>query len=200
MVIGIDFDNTIVSYDALFWKVARERELIPDTVPVSKDAVRNYLRSCGHEQTWVEMQGYVYGSRMGEALPAPGVEAFFERCTAQHLPSFIISHKTRHPFAGPPYDLHQSARDWLAKHGFYDRWISPDRVFFELTKKEKLARIRQQACTIFIDDLPEIFQDPEFPPDVCKILYDSADRLTDVVAARLVRLNTWQGIYEHVLS
>jgi hypothetical protein len=113
---------------------------------------------------------------------------------------FIISHKTRHPFAGPAYDLHQSARDWLAAHDFYDRWISPDRVFFELTKKEKLARISQQGCTVFIDDLPEIFADADFPTDVRKILYDSANRLSNAVAEGLVRLKSWQDIHEHVLS
>jgi hypothetical protein len=44
MRIGIDFDNTIVSYDALFFKVAREQDAVPADTPVNKVAVRDYLR------------------------------------------------------------------------------------------------------------------------------------------------------------
>jgi len=42
--IGIDFDNTIVSYDTLFHRVALERGLIPISVPANKISVREYLR------------------------------------------------------------------------------------------------------------------------------------------------------------
>jgi hypothetical protein len=200
MIIGIDYDNTIVCYDALFWQVARERDLIPETVPVSKDAVRDHLRRCELEQTWIEMQGLVYGSRMDEAVAAPGVETFFEQCAARSVPLFIISHKTRHPFAGPRYDLHQAARNWLELHGFFDRWIAPERVFFELTQAEKLARIARQGCTVFIDDLPEIFLNTAFPPQTNRILYDSANRWTELADSGIARLNTWQQIGDHVLS
>ena len=82
MKIGVDFDNTIVSYDALFYKVAREQNLVPDTIPINKVAVRDYLRRIGHEDRWTEMQGYVYGARMGEAVGYPGAVEFFECAVA----------------------------------------------------------------------------------------------------------------------
>ena len=66
MRIGIDFDNTIVSYDALFHKVAREQGVVPPNTPANKLAVRDYLRQIGKEDLWTEMQGYVYGERMDE--------------------------------------------------------------------------------------------------------------------------------------
>ena len=59
MHLGVDFDNTIVCYDALFHKVARERNLIPSDVPVNKSDVRNHLRRVGNEDAWTAMQGYV---------------------------------------------------------------------------------------------------------------------------------------------
>ena len=42
--IGIDFDNTIVSYDDLFHKIATEQKLIPENFPHSKLLIRDYLR------------------------------------------------------------------------------------------------------------------------------------------------------------
>ena len=45
MRLGLDFDNTIVSYDALFHKVALEGSLIPADVAPTKLNVRDYLRS-----------------------------------------------------------------------------------------------------------------------------------------------------------
>jgi len=86
MLIGIDFDNTIVCYDALFHRVCRERGLIPAEVPINKTDVRNYLRQAGREDAWTEMQGYVYGARMSEAAPYPGVLDFFRSCRAAALP------------------------------------------------------------------------------------------------------------------
>ena len=87
MIIGIDFDNTIVTYDRLFWSVAREQGLIPESVAVAKNEVRNYLRGAGMEQTWIEMQGYVYRARMNEAEPAAGVLDFFRECSRGGCPS-----------------------------------------------------------------------------------------------------------------
>jgi len=95
MRIGIDFDNTIVSYDALFHKVARERDLIPHDTPVNKVAVRDHLRQIGKEELWTEMQGYVYGARMDEALAYPGVIDFLSSATAAGHELAIVSHKTK---------------------------------------------------------------------------------------------------------
>ena len=41
--------------------------------------------------------------------------------------------------------------------------IPKENVFFEATRTEKIARIKALDCTHFIDDLEEIFLDPEFP-------------------------------------
>ena len=40
MLIGIDFDNTIVCYDRVFHKAALEKGLIPADLPPSKGRVR----------------------------------------------------------------------------------------------------------------------------------------------------------------
>jgi hypothetical protein len=177
MKIGVDFDNTIVSYDRLFHRVACEQALIAPEVPATKAAVRQALVDQGREDDWTEMQGYVYGARMLDAEPFPGVLDFFRRAVAQGRNIAIVSHKTRHPYRGPQYDLHKAAHDWLDHQGFYDSariGLGRDRVYFELTKGAKLDRIARIGCTHFIDDLPEILGDSAFPGRVTPLLFDPA--------------------------
>ena len=79
-------------------------------VPTSKNAVRDYLRQINQEDRWTELQGYVYGPGMSQAQLYPGVLEFFDRCRSEGVEVFIISHRTRHPFLGEQYDLHEAAR------------------------------------------------------------------------------------------
>lgn len=195
MLIGVDFDNTIVCYDALFRTVALERGLIPEGIAATKGAVRDHLRSVGQEDLWTALQGYIYGARMAEAVPFPGVLDFFRRCRQKCQPVLIISHRTRYPYRGERYDLHQAARDWLTMHGFHDPaniGLPEDRVHFELTKQEKMDRIAQCGCTHFIDDLPEFLAEPEFPAGVQRILFDPADVHAD--SPIVTRLVTWGSV------
>jgi phosphoglycolate phosphatase-like HAD superfamily hydrolase len=101
MRVGLDFDNTIVSYDSLFHKVAREGGWIPRDLPPSKLLVRDHLRRIGKEEVWTEMQGLVYGARMAEAESFPGAAQFMRWARGAGIELFIVSHKTRYPFLGP---------------------------------------------------------------------------------------------------
>jgi hypothetical protein len=174
-VIGIDFDNTIVCYDDVFARVAVELGLVPPEVATSKTAIRDHLRATGQEDRWTELQGTIYGPRMPDAPPFPGVLEFFQACRAAGVPVAIVSHRTRFPYLGERHDLHAAARDWLARHGFHDPagiGLPVERVFFEETKEAKLARIANVGCTHFIDDLPELLAHPLFPRDIRRILFD----------------------------
>ncbi len=173
--IGVDFDNTIVCYDRLFHRLALRRGLIPTDLPAIKRAVRDHLRDTGAEDLWTELQGEAYGPALSEATAFPGVEAFFRQCARRRIKTFIVSHKTRHPYRGPAHDLHLAAEDWLDRHGFFEArkiGLPRGRVFLELTKKAKLARIGELRCTHFIDDLPELLAEPSFPAGVDRILFD----------------------------
>jgi hypothetical protein len=187
MRLGLDFDNTIVRYDPLFHKVAVEGGWIPSEIPVSKLAVRDYLRRIGKEDVWIEMQGYVYGPRMGEADISPGAEEFLRWARQCGHGICIVSHKTRHPFAGPRYDLHEAARAWVeARLADADGpLVEPSAVYFELTKDDKLARIGATGCKIFVDDLPEILLAPGFPSGTAPILFDPEGRYEGADLPRL---------------
>jgi hypothetical protein len=199
MHIGVDFDNTIVCYDALFHKVAREKNLISAEVPVNKSDVRNYLRRVNNEDAWTEMQGYVYGPRITEAAPYPGVIKFFQACRAAGIRVSIISHKTKHPFLGEKHDLHAAAQSWLEFHGFFDParlGLAREEVFLELTKQAKIDRIAALGCTHFIDDLPEFLAEPSFPAQAHRILFDP-NQLHGGERA-FTRLDSWAEIARFV--
>lgn len=193
--VGIDFDNTIVCYDDLFHRVALEQGLIPAELPAEKGAIRDHLRAVGNEEAWTAMQGYVYGKRMIEASAFPGVLDFLAKLVRSHVPVCIISHKTRFPYLGPKYDLHEAALAWLDKNGIFDPQrigMTRDQVFFELTKHAKLQRIAARECTHFIDDLPELLAEPAFPRDVARLLFDPNNAHAD--APLFTRLLSWHHL------
>lgn len=200
MRIGIDFDNTIVSYDALFYRVASERTVLPASVPVNKLAVRDHFRRAGQEAVWTELQGYVYGPRMNDALIFDGVLDFCRRALAAGHQLFIISHRTKHPFLGEQHDLHGAARAWIERHLLIDgQSLLPHAdIFFEVTKSDKIARIAQCRCEAFIDDLPEILTAPDFPKDTARLLFDPDMHHTDVSAAGLQSFRHWRDLNEHL--
>jgi len=191
-LVGLDFDNTIVSYDALFHQVALEKSLIPESLPKSKVAVRDFLRQADKEDAWTEMQGYVYGARMADAKAYPGVIEFMERAAVSGVPLAIVSHKTLHPFLGPKYDLHEAARSWVNDELVAKKLIKPDLVFFELTRDDKIHRIAKTGCGSFVDDLPEVLTAPAFPQDTRGILFDPEGSHED--EREIAKFASWQEI------
>ncbi|WP_050479705.1 HAD family hydrolase [Herbaspirillum rhizosphaerae] len=199
MRIGLDFDNTIVTYDSLFHMVAVEKALVPADTPVSKVAVRDYLRKIGNEPAFTEMQGYVYGARMKDADAYPGVVDFIRRARASGAEVVIVSHKTKHPFLGPKYDLHAAAAGWIdvALRSEAEPLLAEDCVFFELTKEEKIARIAACDCDYFIDDLPEILKMPGYPAKTSRLLFDpEQNHDAEGVTARFISWAEIQAFFE----
>lgn len=201
MKIGIDFDNTIVSYDALFHKIAVEKQLIPQAVPVNKVAVRNHLREIGQEDEWTALQGYVYGARLDEAIAYNGVLEFIRDAKLAGHTIAIMSHKTLYPFVGPQYNLHIAAKSWVTSHiNKESTLISEQDTFFELTKKFKIERIARFGCDVFIDDLPEILLADEFPIETKKILFDPESHFAGQPKNEILRHTNWNDISRCLLA
>lgn len=175
MIIGVDFDNTLACYDHLFHQLAMEQGLISLSTPANKTAVRDTLRAQGKEQQWINLQGLAYGRRINEATIFPGALDFFRAAHHAQITLYIVSHKTRFPVSGDAVNLHEAATGWLSDHGFFDDTaiaLPRSHVFFELTKQDKLARIKTIQCDHFIDDLPEFLNEPSFPARTNKWLFD----------------------------
>jgi len=194
MKIGIDFDNTLVCYDTLFFQVALEKGLVPVDLEPNKIKVRDYLRSVGREDDWTEMQGYVYGPRLAEAEPYPGAAEFFQLARDAGHELIVVSHKTIHPYKGPAYDLHAAARSWLKIHPAF----ADTSLFLEVTKRDKVIRVGREDCAVFIDDLPEIFAEPDFPKEVVQVLFDPMNLHTAGFTGH--RAGSWAAVSDLLLG
>lgn len=174
MKIGLDFDNTMVCYDRAFHVAAMERDWLPEGIAHSKQAVKSYLRGEGRNDDWTELQGYVYGPGMKNAEPFPGLLDFLSQATRNGWELCVVSHRTRHPYLGPQYDLHEAAREWIENSELLreSTGLKRQSLFFEEVKEDKVARIGAVGANVFFDDLPEILQHEQFPAEVRKFLFD----------------------------
>ena len=171
--IGLDLDNTLISYDRLFLQVAVERGLLPTGFTGSKRSVRDAVRLLSNgELAWRHLQAQVYGPAISGADAAVGALEFIRFARASGAELSIVSHKTTFSNLGTErVNLRDGAREWLRTSGMVGRDAVPEeRVYFEDTREEKIARITALRCTHFIDDLEEVFNDPAFPVDTDRLL------------------------------
>lgn len=217
MRIGIDLDNTLVCYDAVFEGLVRERgiELQPVSgrtgAPATKKDIRDAVRAAAGNEVWTEFQGLAYGPRMRDAQMMPGAEDFLKWAKGRGIALFVVSHKTRRSAIGG-HDLHAPAVEWLRSHGFLSKQAGefrsgagPDTglglglelgrsAFLEETKEAKFGRIGNLKLTHFIDDLEEFLTDPAFPAGVEKLHY--APEAEGTPRSGLKSFQHWSGILE----
>lgn len=203
LVVGLDFDNTLVDYGHLFHQLYVERfgpapHLAPD-----KTAVRDAVRvSAGGERVWRQLQTQAYGPRIAGAGLFEGATGFVRACRQAGVRVFVVSHKTRRPGGaadGP--DLHRAALGFMAAKGFFSPeglGLCPDDVFFCSTRSGKAAQVGRLGCTHFVDDLPEVFAEPDFPAGADRILFCPGPALP--APAGVTVKASWREIGEHVLA
>jgi hypothetical protein len=196
MHIGIDFDNTVVIYDDVFYKHALQSGLIPSDTAQNKQVIRDTIRLLpdGNDK-WTELQGLVYGLYMEEAQPAVGFESFLAACKDKGVGVSIISHKTIYPAKGPKVNLQDAAKKWVKNRGFYSKFgLTREDVVFEETLQGKLEQIEKKGCTHFIEDLSEVLLHPSFPNGVERLLYSQAE-ITDGLGLKVFR--DWGSIQKY---
>lgn len=202
MRIGIDFDNTIVNYDGVFYNTALELGWLGDitkdiSVGKSKSAVKNILVGQGKEELWTRLQGIVYGSTIADALPYKGLEESLDKLKLIGLELYVVSHKTRYPILGEKLDFHQAARSWIKSNAlgsyFSDYYFCPE-------KDKKIAKIVELNVAWFIDDLMPILTAKSFPQATNKIHF-SPDENNLVVKLEdgFYRASEWADIVDIIL-
>lgn len=173
MIVGLDLDNTIVCYDEAIKRLADDVEELPQDTPRTKLGIRDFLRQENREDEWTEFQGKLYGPGMKHADPFPGaLEIIATMQSAGHSP-VIISHRTQFPYLGPKHDLHQSARDWIAKKLVVEgkALIGSENIYLNETKDKKVSLVESLNCDVFLDDLIEILSHDAFPPTAQKLWF-----------------------------
>jgi len=181
MRVGFDLDNTIVCYDQAIARLAEETLSLPETVQKTKSSLRDYLRSEDREDEWTEFQGRLYGPGMAYAKPYPNAIEIIEATKRAGHTAFIISHRSRHPYAGPKYDLHESAKNWIGNQlNVADTPLFPTSdIYLNETRDQKIALVASLECDVFIDDLIEVLEDDSFPASAKKVLFAPQSKPAD---------------------
>jgi len=175
-VIGIDFDNTLISYDEVFFNHALSLNLIGPGAVQNKKEVRDKIRRLADgETTWQKVQAYVYSQGIIQASFNEGAGNFIKACVRQGIKVYVVSHKTEYsPFDAHRINLQQAALNWMSANHFFKAdglGLERNQVYFEVTRLLKIERLRSLGCTHFIDDLEEVFLEKTFPSGIEKILF-----------------------------
>lgn len=203
MIIGIDFDNTIASYDEPMHRTAVAQSLIPAALPKNKKRIRDAIRALEDgESKWRALQVHSYGPGMHEARAMLGVKEFIVACKQRGLPVYIVSHKTEFAnFGVSGVNLREAALGWLEAQGFVDsasHGVGRGHIYFEGTREGKIERIRALGVTHFVDDLEETFLEPSFPAGIEQILY--IPQGDDSETGRWRAFRDWPAIHRHLLG
>ncbi len=199
-IIGVDFDNTIISYDDLMYNIAREQKLVASHVKKQKKQIRDSIRLLPEgEKTWQQLQAKVYGPEIEKAQLIKGVEGFFQNCYQAGITVYIVSHKTHYASCDETKtNLREASLNWMTEHRFFEvahLGLDRNQVFFESTRSEKVARIHDLGCTHFIDDLEETFMENSFPRNVEKMLYTPCDSHSTL--SGITRFTDWKEIHDY---
>ena len=204
MRIGLDFDNTIVCYDQAITLLAGELLELPNGLPRTKLALRDFLRAAGREKEWTAFQGELYGPGMRFAEPFEGAISTMQHLVARGHELLIVSHRSRRPYAGPPHDLHAAARQWIAERlqssELFGSMGDTNYAYFYETRDKKVDAISELGCEVFLDDLPEVLSAEGFPRTTLGILFDPSKPAWHYKESNSEIISSWTELKSKVLS
>lgn len=196
-IIGIDFDNTLIGYDDVFFNRALESALIDSTTGKNKKEVRDKVRLLPDgEVSWQKLQAFVYTQGMTQAHLIQGADDFLKTCLQKKIKVVVVSHKTEYaPYDPLRINLRETALNWMKQKQFFvELGLEPKDIYFESTREQKIDRLKVLGCQHFIDDLEEVFQEESFPQRVEKIL------LGESQGSGIKAFKSWTGIHEYFFS
>ncbi len=203
MLIGLDFDNTLISYGHLFRELAVEQGLVPTDFPEDKGAVRAHIWDIYDDIQWQKLQAAVYGPCIDRGHFMTGAADFMRLCRDRGVELRIVSHKTQYAAIDPGgCDLRKAALGWMEGQLFFESvenngfGFSRDHVFFASRREEKIARINELGCAFFVDDLTEVLTHPDLDASVERILYQDQPGAHDCCTLA----GPWSVITEHVFG
>ena len=164
-MIALDLDNTIICYDEAFRTAATRLDCLPQGVAsINKSSIKAAAFAKGGNELWTRLQGLAYGEEISKARLFPGCAEFMKSAPEDCV---ILSHKTRLPVLGPHTDLRAAAATWLGSTPLAKLPLH----FFD-TREAKVAALATMKPRALLDDLPEVFHTPGFPPETTFVLFD----------------------------
>ena len=201
MIIGLDFDNTIVDYSNVLSEIAYKLGYLASPSPLPKENIKSIVFKLPEgEVKWSLLQAEVYSEGIVNAKIMKGFHRFINLCRSYNISVSIVSHKTIYnKYDSKRRNLRKSAMNWMKDNNFFDHnglGFDNNQIYFEDTPLAKIKRIKQLKCTHFVDDLETILLHPNFPSNVVKVLL-CADEYYDNVGLLNVYRN-WNEITNHI--
>ena len=201
-IVGVDFDNTIITYGRLILKAATRRGLIAENAAPNKKSLRDAIRRLPDgEASWQKIQAEIYGPEIAGAELITGVVDFLKRCGLAGVTLHIVSHKTEFAnYDSTSTNLRDAAMSWIESQNLFDLSggaLRSTQVCFAATREEKIAHIESLGCGYFIDDLTEVLDHPDFPSSVEKILLDQSLTTSEPGAGAFAN---WQDIVAYLFG
>ena len=203
MLIGLDFDNTLIAYGHVFKELAVQRGLVPEDFPADKAMIRKHVWAEHDDIEWQKLQVSVYGPCINQGKFMTGAGEFLLLCRDRGVDLCIVSHKSEFASIDPDgVNLRTAALGWMERQGFFlpvcsgGFGFSPGDIFFEPKRSEKVARINALGCTVFIDDLIEVLSHPDLDPATERILYQ--DEPGDAKGCSIA--GPWPRITRHIFA
>jgi len=168
--IGFDLDHTLIDYSSSINFLAQQFGFHAK----SKEEVKRYYEGSDlGDLGWQDFQSALYTDGLRFARVNPGADVLIRRAAAHGIEVFIISHKTEYSNRGNQRaSLRTAASSFLALHGFSPSPVAAENVFYADDRPSKVSKIRELSLELFVDDLPEVLENPEIPNNTLKVLYD----------------------------
>ena len=197
MRIGLDFDNTIIDYNEVFFALASTRKWVAPTPALNKEEVKEaLLQADGNDRRWQELQALAYGPEILRAKISAGLLGALEFFRDQGHEVMVVSHKSETSNLDGKTPLREWARRWIQEARLP---IDLADIHFEPTLAEKVARIAGLKCDLFVDDLPSVFAHESFPHATCQaFLYRPLESATEAPEAFVV--SSWAEVESAVMA
>jgi hypothetical protein len=194
--IGLDLDNTVIDYTPAYGIIAKKMGL-PESL-IDRNSIRPILRNSTDDgKEWQRFQSLLYTDGLTFAQPAAGLLDFLKLSAMLEIHICIVSHKTSYiPKEFGARDLRAPAIDWLRKYGIAPGFVRVEDVHFCSTREEKVQTISAIGCQVFVDDLIEVLDHPDFPTGISRFHYSLdasavSEVKTGVQSVNFTSLTAW---------
>lgn len=175
--LGLDLDNTLINYSEAARIYARQNNIEAISTLAN---LRNVLRTKS-DLEWQKAQAWLYSYGLEFATPVEGWSDFLIELKYFNLDIYLISHKTKFtPKSTGKIEIREYAMKWLEEVLKVKEIPQIQGVYFESTRKKKIARINSLGLNCFVDDLQEVLDNPNFPIGVRKVLFGAKSSNTSI--------------------
>lgn len=192
MIVGIDFDNTIINYDVLFIQAATSHGWLENYSLTKQEVKQGLINKYGDDSKWQILQAEIYGKHITQATLYANCYEFIQLVIQSGATVYIVSHKTEFSNFDGKTKLIEPAIQWLKKKKIvgFQGLIPIKQLSFHATRDEKIKKIRQLNCDIFIDDLAEVLRDKQFPDKTFGILFSKKAQ------KNLIYVDNWEYLIQ----